>query len=615
MSWIQLLRRPAALAPGLLVTAVAVAGAQVGGAAFDRWIHPRGQAFDPARHYKDANGEVYYQAENDIGAGVAIRLEGGSRPRMIVDLGPDLWKIADETGGHLRPVFLYDADGDGRVDRSLGGRLEGHAAIFDLPDLAAFDFRGSHWQLGVAYDAGDSGSAAYDGRYLASVDSQRARVDHAGLDELPPVGAGVGAGVFIFKHQADKAFDLGEFARSPQLYLQDFDELTPDDDADDWTVKGKKGRLRTHFEREDLLLIRTTATLDIKWGDMPLAQFLEQWMEIEPGPGGCYNSLDSRIVGVDGVHAPVPHRMLYCPDDAYALFDAPDGYQIFVSAKSGETLHNRTEITTSILDNVQLYAAEVNPRSPRTRGTGSAWGNIAAGLKDAGLDLRDAGQHLITGKFQRNIHTGQLEYRHSPFTAIPATLYDLVRLRPDRALNDLVEGAQSGLQVVADSVSSVSNAVVNPLVQTTIGVSVSPEAADATVHWFGSLFQAVAQNLIVTERSTDALSPVALWHHNRAFQPSRFTRTDTQLNIDRVMTVANGVLIKVIIEKSGSSNDNARRGGDGKGRGARTKRTCDAPVAPNGNTPTPNRSLRALQVLGSKFCQHPTLTGFLPVRF
>ena len=57
---------PAAVAPGLLVTAVAVAGAQVGGAAFDRWIHPRGQAFDPARHYKDANGEVYYQAENDI---------------------------------------------------------------------------------------------------------------------------------------------------------------------------------------------------------------------------------------------------------------------------------------------------------------------------------------------------------------------------------------------------------------------------------------------------------------------------------------------------------------------------------------------------------------------
>jgi hypothetical protein len=184
-----------------------------------------------------------------------------------------------------------------------------------------------------------------------------------------------------------------------------------------------------------------------------------------------------------------------------------------------------------------------------------------------------------------------------------------MRLRSDRALNDLVEGAQSRLQVVADSVSSVSNAVLNPLVQTTIGVSVSPGATDATVHWFGSLFQAVAQNLIVTERSTDALSPAALWHHNRAFQPSRFTRTDTQLNIDRVMTVANGVLIKVIIEKSGSSDNNARRGG-----GARTRRTCDAPVAPNGNTPTPNRSLRALQVLGSKFCQHP-LTGFLSVRF
>ena len=159
-----------------------------------------------------------------------------------------------------------------------------------------------------------------------------------------------------------------------------------------------------------------------------------------------------------------------------------------------------------------------------------------------------------------------------------------------------------------------NNGVVNPLLQSTIGAAASTSAADSTGHWFGAITQAAAQNLPFSERSADALNPASLWYHNRAFVPSAYTRTDTQLNIDRVLTIANIFATYAVIDAIDSSGNN--RGGRGSGsRRPRGGGACDSRGAPSGATPSPNRSANAVGILASKFCNHPTLNGLLPVRF
>jgi hypothetical protein len=94
------------------------------------------------------------------------------------------------------------------------------------------------------------------------------------------------------------------------------------------------------------------------------------------------------------------------------------------------------------------------------------------------------------------------------------------------------------VQVAADAMSATQNAVVNPLLQTTFGLA-SVSAADDAGHVTGAVGQAWARNLPGSERSMDALNPLSLWFHNRAFHPTDYTRTDTQLNIDRLISIAN----------------------------------------------------------------------------
>jgi uncharacterized membrane protein YgcG len=572
----------------------------------DLWIHPRGDAYDPQRHYKDLAGELYYHAENDIARGLGtVSVHGGSPPRVTADLGADLWEFVERNSGSLRPVLHFDSDGDGRVDRTLRGRIEGRGARFDSPELAEVDWRHGRWQLGIVYRAGTGGLPRLDGRYLASVDSRGAKVEFPRVEELAQVGAGPDAGLVIFKHREGAPIDLADFARNPARYLADFDELTRAEDADDWSVERTKGRLRTHFDREDLLLVRTTgeAVLDVEWGDMPLIAFFEKRLGVRPDADGCYSTLESALVGDDRRHAAVPHRLLYCPEDSLALFDAPDGYQIFLSARVGSEAIERTMAGTSILDNVRLYAREIYQRSPRTRATGTVSGNLRTGFADAGRDVVDMGRHLVTGTWRRNLHTGQMQHRSSALAAVPVFLWKLARLKPVAAAGELFEGVQSGIQVAADGVSAVNNAVVNPLLQTTAGVAVSPGvqsgiqvaadgvsavnnavvnpllqttagvavspgAADTACHWFGALTQAAAQNLPASERASDALNPFSLWFHNRAFSPVAYTRTDTQLNIDRAFTIANIVGLNAILAKGGGGNSRGSSGGNsGSGSG------------------------------------------------
>jgi hypothetical protein len=222
-----------------------------------------------------------------------------------------------------------------------------------------------------------------------------------------------------------------------------------------------------------------------------------------------------------------------------ALFDAPDGYEIVLAAFVDGERFETTEASTSVWDNVRLYAKEVHPRSPRARATGSVGANVVAGFQDAGRDVVDMGRHLVVGSERRNIHNGQVEKRTSLLAAVPMFLWEMGHARPLSATQQLFQGVSSGVQVAADAVSAVNNAVLTPLVQGTVGLAASPAAADATGHWAGAVTQAWARNLPGSERTLDAFNPVSFWRHDRAFKPTDYTRTDTQLNVDRVISAAN----------------------------------------------------------------------------
>jgi hypothetical protein len=382
-------------------------------------------------------------------------------------------------------------------------------------------------------------------------------------------------------------FDLAEMARDPNRYLADFDELTPAKDGDDWTVKQPhRGKLRTHLDAEDLFLVRTRggAALGIEWGDMPLDRFLTERLAAQPDPDGCFSTLDSQAVGDDGAHAPVPHRMLWCPQASFAVFDAPPGYQIGLEALVEGEVFERTEASNGIWDNLRLYGREVNPRSPHRRATGSVAGNVKASFADAGQDVVDMGRHLVTGTTRTNLHTGQVEERTSLLAAVPMLVVGIARLDPVQGGRDFVEGIQSGVQVGADAVSAANNAVVVPVLQTTVGLA-SPKAADDAGHVTGVVTQAWAQNLPGSERSMGALNPLSLWFHNRAFTPTAFTRTDTQLNIDRIVSIANILGVYGIAASAGGSGGGGGGGGGGAGGGGGG--APPAPVPGAGPAPTP----------------------------
>ena len=540
----------------------------------DLWVHPREETYDPARHYRDGTGEIFYKHEREIVDALGdISVDRAGRPLISVEVGPSLLAFAEEHGGSLVPVILFDSDDDEKIDRTVRGRMEGSRALFDSPRLEEFSIRYGEWQLGIRFVAGPDGDAEFDGRYLASVDSDHAQVAYRRLDELAPVGApSAVAGLVILKHREGAPFDFAKFVENPALYSEDFVPLTREEDEDDWTVDGSEGRLVTHLDREDLLLVRTEGgpSLDVLWADMPLVEFLEDELYVGADTDGCYSSLGTELANEDGSSVTVPHRLLYCPDDSVALFDAPPGYQIDLLAMLEEELVEETEASTSIRDNALLYMREINPRSPSSRSTGSVLGNVRAGFRDAGANLTDVLRHTFTGTRPTNIHTGQQHYRPSPVVAVPRTLVSLATLRPLDALGELAQGVNSAVLAGASAVGAVDNAVVNPTLQLTVGLA-STQAADQSGDFIGSVAQALAKNFPGGERSLDAVNPFAAWNHDRAFAPIDYTRTDTQLNFDRAATTIDVMAIRAIErhnDDSSSRNGKKKNGDQGQNGGA-----------------------------------------------
>ena len=551
----------------------------------DLWIHPRGSAFDPKLHYKDATGELYFHAENDIQGSLDDFTVDQSKPlRISIGLGPQLRDRASDGHGVLRPVFLWASKPGGKIDRSIAGKIAGDRVTFEPP--ADLDLARTHWQIGVRFLAEGGGDAVLDRRYLASVDSSSLV---ARLPTTPDVAAAPPAlppGLQIYKHRGDVPFDFDAFLADPAAHAAEFDALTKAPDGDDWTIDEDGGRLVTHFERDDLFIVHTTGgiPLEVLWGDLPLGTYLSENLGAKPDDSGCTNTRDVTLTSEDGTKAVVPQRILYCPGQAFAFFEMPDGYETELAAVVGEERLDATEAGTSTMDNLRLYAKEINPGSPTARATGTVGGNVRASYVAAGADLVALGRHAFLGETRTHQHEGTQSYRVSPVQMIPFAVYDLVRLQPASAAGRIFTGVESGVAVVADAVSATNNAVVVPLTQVTVGPTVSPTAADEVGDGLGVVTAAVAKNLPASERMFGAWSPLAFTRHDRAYEPSAYTRTDTQLNIDRLVSALDAFTLGAVIEHNqtstnhaGSSTSNGNGGGgDGGGGGGG-----------GGGTPTP----------------------------
>lgn len=549
----------------------------------DLWIHPRGESYQPELHYKAPDGELYYHAENDIRGSLSdFKVESRTPLVISIGLGEQLRTRAREGGGSVRPVFLWDANGDGAVDRSMFGRIEGERAIFDPP--AGLDLVHTHWQIGMRFVAGANGDATLNRRYLASVDSSAVAAQLAkDVPVLAPVASAPPPGLLIFKHRAPADFDFDAFLADPSKHAQDFDLLTKAADEDDWTIADGDGQLRGHYEQQDLYIVRATGgtSLEVIWGDLPLGQYLSENLKATPDSAGCMNTRDVALESEDGTKAVVPQRILYCPEQAMAFFELPDGYEVelaavppaaSVPAASFASIDERIDATHgggTTRDNLRLFAKEVHPRAPSRRATGTISGNLSASFAAAGQDLVDLGRHAVVGETRTHMHEGTTGYRASPLTMLPLAVYDLVRLRPVDAGGRIVTGVESGVATVADAVSAANNAVVTPVAQLTVGPTVSPAAADSVGDAVGVVSLTVAKNLPGSERMLDAWGPMSFVQHDRGYKPGAYTRTDTQLNIDRLVSALDAVAIGAVIHhnRGGGSDGAPGRGNDGGGGG------------------------------------------------
>lgn len=528
----------------------------------DLWVHPRGDTYDAAKHYRDDTGELYYLEENDIEDALG-RIELGvvSAPWVQVEIGFDLLKKAAQTKGRLLPVLHYDSDGDRKVDRSVIGHVRSNYAVYDAEELRSLDLRSIYWQLGIRYVAGQSGDASLNRRYLASVDSDDARIAWI-PGQTPDVAAGPVEGLVILKHRADRPFDLVDFIDHPERYLEDFDLLTRRDDADDWTVDDAGNRVSSHYGEEDFYLVRTThgLDLDVVWGDEKFDTYLRDELQVVENEGECLASVNSQLRNHDGSVTQVPNRLLYCPGADAALFDAPDGYEIGLAARRGDQDVERSEISTSVADNFKLYADQVHPRRAGIRDTGTLRGNMGAGWTDAGDDLRDAGRHAFTGSYPYNIHTGQSAYRPSLITGPTLAVWSLAKLEPLDAWDNLTGGLGSGIESLADVTSAFHNGIANPMLQSTVGLA-SVEAANNSADAIGTVVLAAARNLPLGERSVDSVNPMAFIHHDRAYAAPYYTRTDTQLNIDRLASAIDAVSLGAVRRHNLRSSNGGGGGG------------------------------------------------------
>lgn len=356
---------------------------------------------------------------------------------------------------------------------------------------------------------------------------------------LPAVSAAPGeAGpstLAIWRQRDSESFDRADFMAHPLRYAESFEPLTPAPDADPWTQDGSQGELRIRPEARNLFLARArSGKLEMSMGDMGATHWLDSVFGSQADDDGCWQTPDdSRAL------------LLYCPALDVALIEIPDGYEVAFSA-GGEApdTRERVQLSSSILDNVNLYIREIYPRHPSARATGSVGGNIRAGFADARRDLVDAVRHLALGSPEIHMHTGVRRNRTSVIAGLPRTLAMAMTGDIFAALSEARQTGEAALQVAADLVSAVDNALLTPILQVALATDPGARSADAIGDWMGALMQSAVKNLPFGERSNGVIDLRDSWFHNRGWEPARYTRTDTQLFIDRTMSLIDFTVIR-----------------------------------------------------------------------
>ncbi|MFQ5696787.1 MAG: hypothetical protein ACE5IL_00695 [Myxococcota bacterium] len=357
-------------------------------------------------------------------------------------------------------------------------------------------------------------------------------LDDASPESLPGVSAAPGearpTALALWRQRDAESFDRSDFLEHPLRYAESFERLTEAPDPDPWTQHGMEGSLRTRPGRRNLFLARARrGRLEVALGDLGATRWLDSVFGARADDDGCWQT-------PEGARA----MLLYCPALDVAMVQVPDGYEVALSA-GGDTpeTRERVHLSGTVLDNVNLYVREVYPRHPSARATGSVWGNIRAGLSDARRDGVDAVRHLALGTSEVHMHTGVRRPRPSVLAGLPRTLAMAMTGDVFAALSEARQTGEGAVQVAADLVSAVDNALLTPILQLALATDPGARSADTIGDWLGALMQSAVKNLPLGERSNGVIDLRDSWFHDRGWEPARYTRTDTQLFIDRAMTV------------------------------------------------------------------------------
>ena len=239
---------------------------------------------------------------------------------------------------------------------------------------------------------------------------------------------------------------------------------------------------------------RGDATLGVVWGDMPLEQYLRERLARHARRRTAASAAwRASCRATTARTRPCRTASSYCPQASMARLRRASGLPDRALGHAGRDSRSRSRRRAPRSSTTCASTAGRSTRAARTRAAPARLaGNLRASFADSGQDVLDMGRHLVTGTTRENIHTGQLEKRTSLLAAVPMLVVGVARLEPLQGGKDFIEGIQSGVQVAADAVSATNNAVINPLLQVTVGVA-SPEAADDAGHFTGAVTQAWAQ--------------------------------------------------------------------------------------------------------------------------
>ena len=428
------------------------------------------------------------------------------------------------------------------------------------------------------------------------------------------MGSGPPAGLVILKHREGAALDFAAFStRTRTPFLGDFDELTRREGRRRLDHQGPaRGSLRTHFDRAGLLHRprRRQRAARHRVGRRPPrpSSSRSATCSSSRGPDGCYNSLDSRVVGDRrrAAGAAQPHPLLPRGERrrlrrARRLPDLP----LRPARLRGGGDHGGEHLRARQRAPLRRRDLAAEPEAPAA--TGTIGGNVVAGFAAAGDDVARHGPPALRDRHRAHRPAHRADAEAHFHAALAHRGWAMRRLastgQPVEAFGEILVGAFSAVHGGRRRRERRSpTRCVNPLLQSTVGLA-STGGRGQHGALGGRLHPGRGPEPALLRALGGRLQP----DRRLAAQPglrdrSGYTRTDTQLNIDRVMTLANIFAIRAIVLSSGNgaeatvgaggnagTGDTPRGGGGGGGLCAEPPPVPPPPSPPVVATPPPGR--------------------------